>query len=122
MSASYTWPATLPQEPLFAQMSDDFGFDILTTQMDSGVAKMRKRGQRPTKLSMSFQMTSAQVAILRTFVETTISGISRFYFTHPRTSDTIEVRLIPQSSGELYSISQVGPSLWNINMTMEQIP
>jgi phage-related protein len=103
-------------------MSDDFGFDILTTQMDSGVSKMRKRGQRPTKLAMSFQMTSAQVATLRTFVETTISGISRFYFTHPRTSATIEVRLIPAGNGELYSVNQVAPSLWNVNMTMEQIP
>lgn len=122
MSASYTWPAGLPQTPLFAQMSDDFGFDILSTKMDSGVAKMRKRGQRSTKLAMSFQMTSSQVATLRTFVETTISGISRFYFTHPRTSATIEVRLIPGGSGELYSVNQVGPALWNVSMTMEQIP
>jgi len=122
MTASYTWPAGLPQTPLFAQMTDDFGLDILTTKMDSGLAKMRKRGQRPSKMSMTFQMTTSEVATLRTFVETTISGISRFYFTHPRTSATVECRLIPSGNGELYTISQVAPSRWNVSMTMEQIP
>lgn len=122
MTASYTWPAGLPQTPLFAQMTDDFGFDVLTTKMDSGLAKMRKRGQRPSKMSMTFQMTTSEVATLRTFVETTISGISRFYFTHPRTSETVECRLIAGGNGELYTISQVAPSRWNVSMTMEQIP
>lgn len=122
MTASYTWPGSLPQVPLFSQMSDDFGFNILTTSMDSGIAKMRKRGKRGSRMSMTFQMTTTQVAYLRTFVESTINGISRFYFDHPRTGSTIEARLIPDGNGALYSISQVAPERWNVSMTMEEVP
>jgi hypothetical protein len=122
MTASYTWPGSLPQTPLFSQMSDDFGFNILTTQMDSGIAKMRKRGKRGSKMTMTFQMTTSQVASLRTFVESTLNGISRFYFDHPRTGTTMEVRLFPGSNGELYNITQVAPQRWNVSMTMEEVP
>ena len=122
MTASYTWPAGLPQEPLFAQMSDDYGLNILTTGMDSGVAKMRKRGVRSSKMQMKFMMTTAQVATLKTFVGTTISGIARFYFTHPRTGSTIEARLVPDGNGALYTISQANSGNWMIGLTMEQMP
>lgn len=122
MTASFTWPATLPQVPLFSQMSDDFGFNILSTQMDSGIAKMRKRGRRSSKMSMTFQMTTTQVGYLRTFVENTINGISRFYWEHPRTGSTMEVRLYPGSNGELYSITQVSSDRWNVSLTMEEVP
>lgn len=122
MSASYTWPAGLPQAPLFASMSDDFGFNIVTTNMEAGVAKIRKRGQRSSKMQMTFSMTTAQVATLKTFVETTISGLSRFYFTHPRTGSTIEARLVPSGDGVLYQIAQTAPGYWNVSMTMENLP
>ena len=122
MTASYTWPATLPQVPLFAQMSDDFGVNVITTQMDSGIAKMRRRGRRSSKMTMTFQMTTTQVGYLRTFVESTINGISRFYWEHPRTGSTMEVRLFPGGNGELYNINQVGPDLWHVSLTMEEVP
>lgn len=122
MAASYTWPVTLPQEPLYGSFTEDNGFVYLQTSMDSGVSKIRKRGNRGNMMNMTFMMTTSQVASLKTFTNTTISGVARFYFTHPRTGSTIEVRIVPSSDGALYSVNQAGPGYWNVSLTLQEMP
>lgn len=121
MTASYTWPATLPQNPLYGSFSEDFGKNLLITQMDAGVSKMRVRGNKPTTLNMTFMMSNTQIGYLKTFVETTIKGVARFYFDHPRTGDELEVRIVP-SNGSYYQLSMANNDYWNVSITFEVMP
>jgi hypothetical protein len=121
MSASYTWPATVPQKPLFGSFSEDFGKNLLVTQMDAGVTKMRVRGNKPSVMNMTFMMSDAQVGYLETFINSEIKGVARFYFDHPRTENQIEVRIVP-SNGSFYSLSMATNGYWNVAITFEVMP
>lgn len=119
--AAYVWPLTLPQTPQ-SDYSESAGLNILRTPMDAGPAKMRLRSRKPKNLTVSFHMSSTQVETLETFVYDTIKGVARFEFTHPRLLDTVEVRIVPQGSGDLFSIAYMLPDLWTISMTLEVMP
>jgi hypothetical protein len=121
MAVSYVWPVTLPQA-VRVDYSESTGALILRTPMDAGPAKMRRRGQRPSKMRLGFFMTSTQVAALETFVLTTIKSTARFGFPHPRTGAQIEARLIPSDDGALYSISYSAPMEWTVDMEIEVLP
>lgn len=119
--ASYVWPSSLPQTPL-ASYSEISGAIILRTQPDAGPAKMRRRGQRPDTLSVQFDMSSAQVETLRTFAMETLRGTARFDFTHPRTLQTVEVRIVPQDNGALFTLSYLLPDYWQVSLQLEVLP
>lgn len=119
--ASYVWPPTLPQRPL-VNYSETSGALILRTQTDAGPAKMRRRGKRPDTLSVQFDMSSAQVETLRVFTQDTLNATARFDFTHPRTLQTVEVRIIPQNDGALFSLSYLLPEFWQVSMQLEVLP
>lgn len=121
MAYSYTWPAGLPQ-CVRTNYSESQGVLILRTPMDAGPAKMRRRGNKPTVLGVTFNMTNAQLGTLETFVKTTISGTARFGFPEPRSGSMVEARIIPGSEGELYSISYLGPSFYAVSMQLEILP
>jgi hypothetical protein len=90
--------------------------------MDAGPAKQRRRGARPQTLQVTFIMTTSQVATLEMFVKDTIKGVARFGFTHPRTNIIEEVRMVPQNSGELYTISYLAPEYWTVSLQLEILP
>ena len=119
---AYTWPAapTLPQSPQKGY-TEDIGANLVKTPMDSGPAKVRKRGAKPTVLNMTFLMTTAQVNNLNTFL-TTISYTARFNFTHPRTSTQVECRIVPQGEGTMYTSTYQAPGYYNISMVFEVMP
>lgn len=121
MAASYTWPVTLPQTPL-AEYTENNGVLIIQTPMDAGPAKRRRRGELPTTFSCGFHMTSTQVGTLETFVKTTISGTARFYFTHPRTGSTVEVRIVPSDNGKLYTATYLKASTYLVSLNLEVMP
>lgn len=121
MAVSYVWPATLPQA-VRPDFNEQRGALILRTPMDAGPAKMRRRGNMPAALSVTFNMTDAQVSTLQTFVETTIKGTARFGFPHPRTGTQIEARIVPSGDGQLYGVSYNGPDAWVVSMTLESLP
>lgn len=122
MTASYTWPITLPQTPLAGSFSESVGFNYIRSPMDAGPAKIRKRSNQASPMSMAFIMNNTQLGYLKTFVETTISGVARFYFDHPRTGETMEVRIVPSSDGALYSIVQSAPDYYTVSISMERLP
>lgn len=95
---------------------------IIRTQPDLGLAKQRRRAQRPDVLSMAFDMSTAQCETLRVFVQDTLKGTMRFGFTHPRKLTTVEARIVPQGDGQLYGINYVMPNLWQITIQMEILP
>lgn len=87
-----------------------------------GPAKQRRRGYSARVMQLSFWMTDTQVSTLKDFVMQTLKGVNRFGFTHPTTAVTEEVRFIPSSNGELYSLSYVSKNLWNVSMQFEVLP
>lgn len=118
---AYVWPIDLPQTPQKG-FSETGGALIVRTPMDGGPAKMRRRGNLPSKLTVSFIMTTAQVAVLENFVTNTTKGTARFEFLHPRTQQTVEVRMVPQNEGDLYTVTYLAPDYWTINSSFEILP
>lgn len=122
MTASYTWPATLPQCVQINGYSESIGYNVIRTPMDAGPAKMRRRSKMAEPLSVKFVMDSTQLTALETFVKDTIKITSRFYFTHPRKNTQIEARIVPSNNGELYTVSYLSPTLWTVSMNLEVMP
>ena len=121
MAYSFIWPLSLPQAPL-ANYSESTGVLILRTKPDAGPAKMRRRGKRPDILNVQYNMSSDQVNTFRSFVEDSLQGTTRFGYPHPRTNDIVEVRIIPQGDGGLYSLSYLLPDYWQVSMQLEVLP
>lgn len=120
--AVYTWPATLPTAPDRNSYSESYGVLMLSTPMDAGVAKRRRRGNRPRTISVAFIMDDTQIATLETFINDTIKGTARFDFPNPRTGVVAEFRIVPNGEGELFTIMPFTPVLYRITMTFEQLP
>ena len=123
MATSINWPTTgsFPQSPQKG-FSESVGINVVRSPMDMGPAKQRRRGKRPGTLNVSFILTSAQAATLETFVKDTIKGIYRFNFTHPRTSTSVEVRIVPQGDSEFYKLTYLAPGFWQSDLTFEVLP
>lgn len=122
MTTSINWPPTLPQTPTVAGYGETLGVHMLRTPVDAGPPKQRKIGNRSDQLTLGFQLTTAQVATLTTFAKTTVAGVKRFNFTHPRTGAAIECRLVPSQEGELFALHYLGPNLWQATVTFEVLP
>ena len=121
MAYSYTWPATLPQAPLYSGFSAKNGANFVRTPQDKGPAKVRRRGFSPEQVQCQFLMTDAQLATFETFYRDTIKGVARFGFTHPKTGEVVECRIAPSDQGG-YSITPNTPGRWFVTMTMEVLP
>lgn len=122
MAYSYTWPASLPQAPLLAGYGESFGMQMLSTPMDKGPAKRRVLGRKPEPLTTRWMMTTAQLATLRTFVETTLGGVARFGLPHPRTREVVEARIVPDSEGVLYRLTPGSRRIWYVDIDIEVMP
>lgn len=121
MAAAYTWPNTLPQVPQRGY-SEQGGVNLVRSQTDTGPAKQRRRAASANKLSVSFLMTTAQVATFEDFVLNSLKGVSRFYFTHPRLLTQQEVRIVPSGSGDEYTVDYHAPGYWMVKLTLEILP
>ena len=120
MATSFTWPGTLPASPLI-DYQEGRNLNVMVTPMDSGPPKMRRRSQLPDTLNVNYILTDTQVATLDTFIFTTLSGTSRFNYTHPRTGVSEEVRILPQGSA-MYSIVNVANDLYRVNLVLQVLP
>ena len=98
------------------------GVLVLRSPMDAGPAKQRKRGNKAQVMQMTFVMSPEQLVTFEDFVKVTLNGTARFGFPHPRLGTVVEVRIVPQSSGELYSISYINPVRYNVSLQMEILP
>lgn len=113
-----TWPSTLPQAPQKGY-TETGGVLILRTSPDAGPAKLRRRGNSPQGLNVTFLMDSSQVNTFEAFVKDTLLGVKRFNFPHPRLGSPVEVRIVPQGSGDLYNLTYMAPGYWTISMQLE---
>lgn len=121
MTTSINWPPSLPQNVLLAGYSEKSGVLVSVTPMDAGTPKMRRRGNKPDILSVSFLMTAAQVVTVSDFVKSTIMGVKRFNFSHPRTQASVEVRLV-SSNGEYFTTSAVSATHYLVALSIEVLP
>lgn len=121
MAYSYTWPASLPQSPQKGY-SESGGVLVLRSPMDAGPAKQRRRGKSPSTMQVTFIMTTAQVATFESFVENTLRGTARYGFKHPRTNQTVEVRIVPQGAGNHYTTTYLVPGYWTVAFQLEVLP
>lgn len=121
MAYAFIWPSTLPQKPK-TDYSETNGVIILRTAMDAGPAKMRRRGKRTDTMQVSYDLSTAQVAILDTFVKDSLMGTIRFGFPHPRLGTVVEVRIVPQQDGALYSLGYILPERYSVTLQLEILP
>lgn len=120
-TSSYTWPTDLPQTPLKG-FTETGGVLLSRTPTEKGLPKMRRIGQIPKVINMTFLMTSDQVQILENFIYNTIKGIFRFNFLHPRTGVNEDVRILPTGEGQLFTLTYLAPGYYNVDMQMEVLP
>lgn len=118
---NFTWPLGLPQRPQ-QNYSEDGGVLVVRTPVDKGPAKQRRLSKRIHNLSCSFHMSSAQVEMLRSFVEDSLKGTIRFGFPHPRTQQIVEVRIVPQDGGKMYTLNYVVLNVWDVSLQFEVLP
>lgn len=120
MAYAYVWPAGLPQVPQKG-FTESGGPRIVRTQMDAGIAKQRYKGLGVSNLSLSFILTTEQVATFEDFVQSTIHGVARFGFPHPRTQQTVEARIVAKGE-DMYSLSYLAPGYWTLSLSLEVLP
>lgn len=121
MATSLNWPVGLPAY-VNVDYTESNGVLILSTPMDMGVSKLRRRGKKPSLLNVSYYMTNAQINTLDTFVNDTIKGTARFNFTHPRKETSIEVRIVPNGNGELYTVNYYTIDKYIVSLQLEIMP
>jgi len=116
------WPSTLPQVPQKG-FQETVGINIIRSATDAGPAKQRRRASRPNDMTLSFIMTTAQTQVLDDFIKTSLNGVYRFQFPHPRIlGTTIDARIVPGSGGEFFTLQYVAPGYWSTSLKMEIMP
>jgi len=113
------WPAGLPQKPQVSGFVETPPETTIRTQMDAGVAKVRRRFTAGARnITAIYEMTTAQIATFETFYTTTIKGGSlAFDLPDPRTGSTVSARItnVPQ-------YRSIGGEYWSVPLAIEVLP
>ncbi len=117
--SNLVWPSSLPQRPTVGGYQERFAETVLRTAMDAGAAKLRRRfTTAPRQIELTFRMTAAQVAVLRSFYEeTTGGGALPFDWVHPREGGVAEYRFM-----EAPRVSAATAVLFSVSLKLEQMP
>lgn len=117
-TALVTWDASLPTCPE-TQYSESFKDNVIRSEMDAGMQKMRQRYTRQQRmLNVSFLLTDNQKATFYTFFGNIKGGALPFNFPDPLTGTSIVVRMTKALTGPTY----VTKNLWRIQMELEVLP
>lgn len=107
------WPDYLPQNVTDGGFSYTPTSNTLTTNMEHGYAKVRKRTTKVYKIyTISFEMTQEQFYDFETFFEYTIGfGVLSFNMFDPMMiEDSIECMIVAGAQEFPYSVSPIGGS------------
>ena len=115
------WPVGLPQKILIGGYSEGVGDGLIEYQPDAGPTISRRRSTAAARpLNMSFELTSAQLAILRTFYDTTLIGGSLpFSLPAPTESATYLVKF---QKGGIPKWTALGGDYFMVSMTVWILP
>lgn len=119
--ASVSWPSTIPQSPQKG-FTETGGVLLARTPMDKGLPKVRRLGQSPKMLNMTFLFTASELQTFETFVYSTIKGVLRFNYKHPRTGAIEEMRIVGSNDGQLFTVKYLAPGYYNVDLQMEVLP
>ena len=118
--ANATWPASLPvptDESLnYAPLVEP----VITTQMETGAPKRRRRFTAvPETFNCTLILTREQIAILQTFVITTLKDVLPFDWKDFR-SGTPATYVFQKRPG--YNLVAVGANLWKVPLELMKVP
>ena len=127
MPTALNWPASLPQLYQKGSFSYIPQGNILRTNMDSGIAKVRRLFTGvPNDYSGTMIFDAAQLITFQSFFDITIaSGALTFNFPNPFDfgATTVEVRFKIDTKAAPYSLTPDGDTLdWDIDLNLESIP
>lgn len=116
------WPTSLPQAPELSSFTDKLPNNLIRSEMDTGDAKVRRRGQsKAWTASATYHLTNEQTTTLRTFAMDVIAGGALcFDWPHP-TRGVVRARL-QASNDSLFESSQVAPDLTKVTLSVEYWP
>lgn len=117
-----TWPVSLPQTPLQDGFSEQIENGVITTQMDQGPSKTRRRFTASVKkYEVTFLMSASQLSTFRTFFDSAISGgANSFTFTDPIVNTSGSFR-IDMSQGSP-TITPLSGGQYTVSFSMEKLP
>lgn len=118
------WPLDLPQAPLRDGWSDTAPDNLLRSDMESGPAKVRRRGSaKPRVAACTYVMNAEEAALFEDFALGTLAGGAlAFDWWHPVLGRYVRARLVPSGDG-LYSRSYWGGTyVWQYSLTIEYWP
>lgn len=117
--ANPVWPVSLPDAPLAEGYQENPVNNNITTQMETGPAKKRRRYTEPIfNFICGLVLTSDEVDILETFYFTTLEGGTlEFDWKHPRTRIAATLRFKTP-----YTVSAIDPNNFSVNMSLERLP
>jgi len=114
-----TWPASLPQSPLFGGYRRQEPDLLIRSQVDAGTPKVRKRfTAAAAPAAFPIIVTDAQKATFETFFKDTIaSGALSFDLELPDISGLSTVRLTDPPT-----YVPIGPNSWRIDLEILILP
>jgi hypothetical protein len=115
------WPVGLPQALQQQGFSEGLADGLIETQPDVGPPTSRRRTTASVRhMSGTMMVTSAQIATLKTFVNTTIlGGALAFNFPDQLQSGTLLVKF---PKGGLPSWSSLGGDTYSLSLTLLILP
>ena len=119
--ASIAWPASLPN---IVYPKADSGYQrqadsgVLRSQMDAGPPKMRARFSAVVvPVTITMEMTSAQVSDLETFYWTTTGRVNRWNWTDQLTGQSREYRFT-----DAPQYMPLAANWWRVQLKLEIMP
>lgn len=114
------WPSSLPAYPLLGNKGQ-FPNLTLSTAMDVGPSKVRRRAvAASTPRECSWVLSGTQLAALRTFFMADLAGGAlSFDMVNPVTDQVTRWRFKP---GTPPTDEQIGPDVYSVAATLEELP
>jgi hypothetical protein len=120
--ANPLWPSGLPQEVYTdSGPTYDSQDNTIRSSVTSGPAKMRRRFTAvPADVTVGLQLSEAEIAILETFVKTTLGEVLPFDWVNFHTGATVSY-LFKAGWSSVKLTWYVG-DIWTVSMALEQLP
>lgn len=119
------WPTSLPSIPAASGYTHSAPNVLIRQEVEQGPSRVRRKcTSRPWRMTFTMTLSKSQIALLETFVYTTLEGGAlRFTFTDPTDLSSVECRIVPISDSDLYTlVPDSSGTLWTLSITLEILP
>ncbi|MGE4193071.1 MAG: hypothetical protein AB7E51_06760 [Pseudodesulfovibrio sp.] len=119
-----SWPAGLPDSPMVNAYDETWPDMTHRDSPDNGIDMVRGNVTNAAwPLTVPLFMTKDQLALLQTFIYSTLDkGRLRFNWTHPRTGEIVDLRLVPSGDGMVKPKPEGSGLYWTATLQMEVLP